>query len=160
MKILNRKTGKKQTKILKNSIMEEKITITRNMVRKFSAVMITLITIWGVLQLWQFRADKNEALKNAEKLHKIEQDSAVARERRAIMKRDSIYSLSQLSKKEVELLKNEVQASRKEDQMRTEKYQKSINDLNKIKNEKAHIPTNITIAEQSDFLSKYKYKEY
>lgn len=39
-------------------------------------------------------------------------------------------------------------------------YDKSLIELNKYKNEKNYIPDNATTAQQSDFLSSYKYEAY
>ena len=39
-------------------------------------------------------------------------------------------------------------------------YQKSLIELNKTKNEKIYIPLDVTVSEQSVFISKYKYEPY
>ena len=39
-------------------------------------------------------------------------------------------------------------------------YQKSLIELNKIKNEKVYIPIDVPVSEQSVFISKYKYEPY
>ena len=42
----------------------------------------------------------------------------------------------------------------------SKEYKKGLIELNKIKNEKAYIPTDVPVSEQSDFLSNYKYTPY
>ena len=39
-------------------------------------------------------------------------------------------------------------------------YNKSLQELKKLKNEKDYIPADIPVNEQYDFVSKYKYSEY
>lgn len=39
-------------------------------------------------------------------------------------------------------------------------YQRSLIELNKIKNEKVYIPIDVPVSEQSAFISKYKYEPY
>lgn len=136
--------------------MENNIVVTRSMVRKFSLIMILLITIWGGIQQWLNSIDKEEALHK----YDTEQKALLAREKNASEKRDSIYQVSQNTSKEVVNLKNEVEKTRIETKISNEKYQQSINNLKKFKNEKEFINTSATTQQQFDYLSSYKYQPY
>lgn len=128
-------------------------------VREFlwGLVMVILVSLftYTVVKIFTERSDK----KYQESLLKISQE-AERREAKAIMQRDSAAMRDELNYQKVSNLEFEILNQRDSWNKFQKNYEKSLNELKQIKNEKEYIPTTATANEQFDFISNYKYESY
>lgn len=128
-------------------------------VREFlwGLVMVILVSLftYTVVKIFTERSDK----KYQESLLKITQE-AERREAKAIMQRDSAAMRDELNYQKVSNLEFEILNQRDSWNKFQKNYEKSLNELKQIKNEKEYIPTTATANEQFDFISNYKYESY
>lgn len=128
-------------------------------VREFlwGLVMVILVSLftYTVVKIFTERSNK----KYQESLLKISQE-AERREAKAIMQRDSAAMRDELNYQKVSNLEFEILNQRDSWNKFQKNYEKSLNELKQIKNEKEYIPTTATANEQFDFISNYKYESY
>ena len=141
---------------MNNNFNNDKFLISIKRFKIYGAIMIVLFIIFIFVIIHNIKlANKieiskiEETSRNAEireKLARIEMDKA---NNELAITSGRVIELSKQLKKQNEIL------SRMEFN-----YNKSLQELKKIKNEKDYIPTDISVNEQYDFISKYKYSEY
>ena len=141
---------------MSNNFNNDEFLISIKRFKIYGAIMIVLFIIFIFVIIHNIKlANKieiskiEETSRNAEireKLARIEMDKA---NNELAITSGRVIELSKQLKKQNEIL------SRMEFN-----YNKSLQELKKIKNEKDYIPTDISVNEQYDFISKYKYSEY
>ena len=141
---------------MKNNFSNDEFLISIKRFKIYGAIMIVLFIIFIFVIIHNIKLaneieiskieETSQNAENREKLARIEMDKA---NNELAITSGRVIELSQQLKKQNEIL------SRIEFN-----YNKSLQELKKIKNEKDYIPTDISVNEQYDFISKYKYSEY
>ena len=127
---------------------------TKGILLGFLAILIVIVFAYSVSLVFQ-SANKKE-------LRKLEEINSNAKTNAAIAtaKANDLASKNDQLKREVIKIKSELGENNKILNKFQTSYSNSLNELNKYKNEKDFVPDNASINEQSDYLSKYKYKPY
>ena len=127
---------------------------TKGILLGFLAILIVIVFAYSVSLVFQ-SANKKE-------LRKLEEINSNAKTNAAIAtaKANDLASKNDQLKLEVIKIKSELGENNKILNKFQTSYSNSLNELNKYKNEKDFVPDNASINEQSDYLSKYKYKPY
>lgn len=120
----------------------------------FFAILIVIVFAYSVSLVFQ-SANKKE-LRKLEEINSNAQTNAAI----ATAKANDLASKNDQLKLEVIKIKSELGENNKILNKFQTSYSNSLNELNKYKNEKDFVPDNASINEQSDYLSKYKYKPY
>ena len=123
-------------------------------IASFFAVIVIVIFCWSVVNVFNANAKKQIAL-----LEQNIKDSKTQAEE-AKLSRDSAKVEAKIFSNRIFKLEGELKVTNRILGQFQNSYNNSLIELNKYKNEKDFVPDNATTAEQSDFLSKYRYKEY
>lgn len=124
------------------------------------AVCILIAVIIFAKAMTNFAMERYDEANRAER-EALEKINSRAEEiaQQAAKERDSIAGINLMTQQRVTEMKIQLEKQNNVLNKFQNSYDKSINELNQIKNEKVYIP-NATVAEQLDFLSKYKYEPF
>lgn len=125
----------------------------KNILAGLFAVLVVCVFAFSVINMTKENAEKQmHALKEI-KINAQKEAAEANKNRDAVIKQN--FELS----KQIGGLENQVIIFSKNIMGLSSKFDKSFNEIKNYQNEKDHV-TDAPTDEQSDFLSKYKYKEY
>lgn len=117
---------------------------------------VIVITVFAYSIVSIFQENSNKEIAALEDMQRKD----VAKEIAANIKRDSAIAISTKLSYKVGLIENQLQETHNTLLKMHNTYQKNLNELKLLQNEKLFVPDNATSSEQSDFLTKYKYTPY
>jgi len=134
--------------------------INKDLIYGFLVTVLISAFAYSVGNIFKENSEKQVTeIKKIQEAQKQERDKAEIRERTANFKRDSALSVLGKQSSEINLMNKNFNLLNSNIIDMRSLYDKNFNDLKNFQNEKDHI-TDATITEQSDFISKYRYKEY
>lgn len=138
----------------------KKFNINKNLLIGFVAVLLVSGFAYLIGDMVKAESDKNLAgIRAVQKTQLEEKQKSEIREQLANFKRDSALSVLNIQTNQMNQLKFKFDKINSNISGFRNVYERNQLELKNIQNEKDHI-IDVPISEQSDFLSKYQYKEY
>lgn len=127
--------------------------------KRYKIYWIVMLILFLIFSIVVVRSINNA---NEKEIAKIEEANKKAerRELEATIKADSATKESRMLFNKVSGLEDQLSSQTKLLNKIESGYNKSLNELIKIKDEKVYIPNNVSSTEQFKFISDYKYSEY
>lgn len=132
----------------------KKLNLTKEQIAAFFIIILVCLFVFFLKKTY----DSN----TLEMIQKLELVNKRAEEERmvATLERDSAKIKANILYSEVKKLKEQDKQHELQIKKLDNNYNNSLIILNKIKDEKNYIPTNVSTDEQSKFISNFKYKPY
>lgn len=132
----------------------KKLNLSKEQIAAFFIIILVCLFVFFLKKTY----DSN----TLEMIQKLELVNKKAEEERmvAALERDSAKIKANILYSEVKKLKEQDKQHELQIKKLDNNYNNSLIILNKIKDEKNYIPTNVSTDEQSKFISNFKYKPY
>lgn len=128
-------------------------------VKEFLWGFIGLVLV-GVFTFLVVRQQTDKASERyAAKLEVVRQEANIAREQ-AAKKRDSAYSVNVQNNQELRVINDRIIVLQSSLTKLQSTYDKTLNQLNTLKNEKDYIPNNVSAIQQSAYITGFEYQPY